>query len=196
MAQEVPDARLLDQMIQRYPGLASELTEYAVVLALDALRTAEPEPVGDPKTMSPAINRAFKHFQDRLQAANKHRRPGPRPETDIRLADPPNPFQGLQRNEFRALAERLHANTVFVCKLRDRQIDPDTIPLNFQQRVADELEIPLAAVQAHFAARPAMQRGQYFKADSKPAAGSQQSFEDAVRNSGLSDDQQRSLLKS
>jgi hypothetical protein len=198
-AQDVPDARLLDEVVRRYPQLGGELTEFAVALALDALRERRAlatEPASDPDAVSPAVNRAVRHFKDRLLQAG---RAGPPPQArnspDARVAEPPNPFQALDRSEFRALAERLNANAVFVCKLRDRQIDPDTIPLAFQRRVAQELDMPLEAVQAHFAARQAIQAGQFFKADGKPVVGARQSFEEAVRSSALTETQQKALLE-
>lgn len=201
MAQDVPDARLLDEVVRRYPELGDELTEVAVALALDAQRERHTsEPAIDPKHLSPAVRRSLQHFQDRLrglagnpQMPRHAARLGTPPSAST---DPPNPFARLPRSGFRALAERLNANTVFVCKLRDRQIDPDTIPLDFQRRVARELDMPLEALQAHFAARPSMGSGQYFKSDGKPKIGERQSFEEAVRNSDLGEAQQRSLLKS
>lgn len=197
MAQDVPDARLLDEMVRRYPDYGDELTELAVALALDAQRERHtPEPAIDPKRLSPAVRRSLKHFQDRLRALEPQSTPRPAAAgTGIHIASAPNPFSRLDRSAFRALAERLNANTVFVCKLRDRQIDPDTIPAGFQRRVAKELDIPLEAMQAHFAARPSMQAGQYFKADGKPHSGGRQSFEEAVKSSDLTQAQQRSLLK-
>lgn len=203
MAQDIPDARLLDEVVRRYPEFGDELTEFAVALALDAQRARHTnEPALDPKTISPAVRRSLQHFQDRLggfpdKIAPQHEAPGSdRPHrSPVSSADPPNPFQCLDRSGFRALAERLNANAVFVCKLRDRQIDPDTLPLSFQRRVAKELDITLSAIQAHFAARPTLQAGQYFKADGKPHVGARQSFEEAVRSSNLTEAQQRALLK-
>jgi hypothetical protein len=51
-------------------------------------------------------------------------------------------------------------------------------------------------VVAHFAldGGAPMATRQFFKADAKPAATTQQSFEEAVRNSGLTDEQQQHLL--
>ena len=94
-------------------------------------------------------------------------------------ADAPNPFSALPRQEFRALAERLNANAVFVGKLRDRLIDPRTMTPGFQRRVAEELRAPLDVVVAHFAASQSAPR-QFFKAESKPSTGRQQTFEEAV----------------
>jgi hypothetical protein len=197
MAQEVPDARLLDEIVRRYPDLGGVLTESAIVLALDALRgrTDEAGSVGDPRTVSPTVRDTMKRFQTRLSTLPKAGLQGRgRKQGGIRTADSPNPFEALDRKDFRALAERLNTNSVFVCKLRDRQIDPDTIPPAFQRRVAEELDVPLELLQAHFAGRQLIHAGQRFKAEGRPVLGARQSFEEAVRNSDLTADQQRALL--
>ena len=37
-AQEIPDARLLDDLVRQHPQYGAELTEFAIALAVDALR--------------------------------------------------------------------------------------------------------------------------------------------------------------
>lgn len=195
IAQDIPDAKLLDDIVRRYPEFGEELTEFAIALAIDALRGERvSEAALDPSVVSPAVSRAISHFQNRLHAVTEGARAAetrPAPAT----ADAPNPFVALPRQEFRALAERLNANAVFVGKLRDRQIDPRTMTLGFQQRVAEELKAPLEAVVAHFAASQSAPARQFFKAESKPSAGGRQTFEEAIRSSGLSEAQQQSLLE-
>ena len=195
--QDVPDAKLLDDVVRRYPEFGEELTEFAIAVAVDALRgervVEDAEGAIDPSAVSPAVSRAMSHFQNRLHAATTGAADTRSSRGDI--ADAPNPFLDLSRNEFRAFATRLNANGVFVGKLRDRQIDPATMTPGFQRRVADELEVPLDVVVAHFAARPTAPAGQFFKAESKPSTGAQQSFEEAVRSSGLNKAQQEFLLE-
>ena len=194
--QDVPDAKLLDDVVLRYPQFGEELTEFAIDIAVDAWRgervLEDAEAEIDPSAVSPAVSRAMSHFQNRLHAmsgaATEARR------TRVDLADAPNPFSGLSRHEYRAFAARLNANAVFVGKLRDRQIDPATMTPGFQRRVADELKAPLDVVVAHFAALQAAPTGQFFKAEGKPSTGAQQSFEAAVRSSGLNEAQQKFLL--
>ena len=65
----------------------------------------------------------------------------------------------------------------------------------FQRRVAEELKAPLEIVFAHFAASQSAPARQFFKAESKPSAGGQQTFEEAVRSCGLTEAQQRALLE-
>jgi hypothetical protein len=206
MAQEIPDPKILDEIVRRYPQLGDELTDFAIALALDALREPhdqEAEAAVNPAAVSAEVGRAMKRFQERLKAQQGRagQRPGaaaaPPPQRrppDTLAADAPNPFASLDRTGFRALAERLNVNSVFVVKLRDRQIDPGTMPTAFQSRVAEELDVPLELLQAHFAARQSIHAGSRFKADGKPQLGAQQSFEEAVRNSGLTPDQQQALL--
>lgn len=193
-AQEIPDARLLDDLVRQHPQYGAELTEFAIALAVDALRgdhaVEAAEAAIDPTIVSPAVSRAMSHFQNRLHAVTI----GGQKAVSEPATVPPNPFSGLSRGEFRGLATRLNANAVFVSKLRDRQIDPDTIRPGFRTRVADELKAPLDVVVAHFAARQPMPTGQFFKADGKPTTGAQQSFDEAVKNSGLTPEQQAYLL--
>ena len=199
IAQDVPDAKLLDDIVRQYPQYGDELTEFAIAIAVDTLagdRAIEAaEAAIDPSVVSPAVSRAMSHFQNRLHAVTTGTGATQAMATSAKVADAPNPFLGLPRSEFRALAERLNANTVFIGKLRDRQIDSNTMALSFQKRVADELRAPLEVVVAHFAARQTAPAGQFYKAEGKPSTGAQQTFEEAVRSSGLSEAQQRSLLE-
>ncbi len=197
MAQRIPDAELLDDIIRRYPAYPNELTEFAIELALDALRgdaAAEAtEAALNPVQVSPAVSRAMSRFHNRLHtirtetAAREPARPA---------VAPSNPFAALSRDDFRGFARRLGANSVFVAKLRDRQIASDTMSDGFRQRVADDLRAPLDVVVAHFgmSGGAPMATRQFFKADAKPGHAGQQSFEEAVRSSGLTDEQQRHLL--
>lgn len=195
--QDVPDAKLLDDVVRRYPEFGEELTEFAIAIAVDALRgdrvVEDAKGAVDPSTVSPAVSRAMSHFQNRLHAVTAGGAKAANTGADV--GDAPNPFVGLTRNEFRAFASRLNANVVFVGKLRDRQIELSTMTLGFQRRVADELNAPLDLVVAHFDARQTAPAGQFFKAVSKPVAGTKQSFAVAVRTSGLSEAQQEYLLE-
>lgn len=72
MAQCVPDAELLDDVVRRYPVYAKELTEFAIELALDVLRgdiAADlAEAALNPAQVSPAVSRAMSRFHNRLHA--------------------------------------------------------------------------------------------------------------------------------
>jgi hypothetical protein len=139
---------------------------------------------------TPSVSRAMSRFHNRLDAVRK--------ETAAKVADAAraveNPFMRLTRSEIRALAQRLHANTVFIMKLRDRLITGDTMTEGFLRRIADELGVLLENIVAHFAAPAYIQSRAHFKAETKPEAGQKQTFEEAVRSCGLTPAQQNSLL--
>jgi hypothetical protein len=195
MAKRVPDAQALDDVVRRFPEHAEELTAFAIDLALDALRGEEEAEAGeqtiDPDAVSPAVSRALSRFQNRLHNVSAAAQP-----TEDARATVDNPFAALSREEFRDLAARMGANVVFLNKIRDRQIDPDTMTDGFRRHVSEQARAPLGVVVAHCAAAPS--RGaaarQLYKADEQPDASAQQSFADAVRSSGLTTEQQERLL--
>jgi hypothetical protein len=194
LSRPIPDAELLDAFIRRYPEYAAEITDFAIEVAVDAALGDEDAIVQAVEpTVSPVVSRAMSRFQNHLFAARRVRL-----ATPAREPTPPsvteNPFAVLDRTAFRRLAARLNANTVFVAKLRDRQIDPDTMTTGFRKRVAEELGVPLDVTVAHFAAQAEGQAPQFYKAEQKPVAIPRQSFEDAVRSSGLTVEQQRYLM--
>ena len=196
------DADVLDRFVGRFPEFKLELIERAIELALDALHdealeSTKPEPEIDPASISPAVSRALSRYQNRLHALGGTGQSNARSKSPAgEVSSAVNPFQKLSRGEFRAFAVKLGTNVPFASKLRDRKIDPETMTDGFQQRVAAELDVPASVVAGHFAAE---QRGisagqQYYKAYVKPVAGGLQSFADAVKNSGLTDSQQRNLM--
>jgi hypothetical protein len=190
LAKPVPDAALVDEFVRHYPEYASDLTAYAIELALDAI-AARNEPVDKPSAVTaPSVSRAMSRFHNRLHAVRKAA------DAEAAKAAPAveNPFAKLTRDAIRALAQGLHANTVFVMKLRDRHISLETMTEGFLRRLADELGVRLENIVAHFAAPAYIQSSAQFKAETKPVAGEKQTFEEAVRSCGLTPEQQRSLL--
>jgi hypothetical protein len=188
LAKPAPDAAVLDDLVRRYPQYAAQLTDMAVELALEILADRDEEP--NVSGTSDAVGRAMSRFQNRLYAVKKSRQPAntsTAPETT-------NPFSSLGRAELRGLGSRLGGNTVFAMKLRDRVIDPDSMTDGFRRHVADSMRAPLDVVVAHFAGLSAMAAHAHYKAEQKPAIGRKQSFEEAVRSSGLTPEQQAFLL--
>ena len=198
LAKRVPDAQLLDDFVRRFPQYADSLTEFAIELAMDALR---PEPELDAEAaidlnrVSPDISRVMSRFQNRLYAVRQAAKPTSNPAPLPEVTNAPNPFAELSRAAFRALADRIGANAVFVTKLRDRQIKLETIPSSFLQCLADTLNTPLDLVTAYLAAPSTSTSRQFYKADDKPDDSQQQSFVEAVKSSGLSEAQQHQLLR-
>ena len=189
LAKPSPDAELLDEMVRRFPEHAADLTEFAIALALDRLGGTEDEPFETSSTeISSAISKAMSRFHNRLYAEKKA-------ALSSSEGSVSNPFASMPRNELRAFARAINANLPFVMKLRDRQIREDTISEGFKRRVTEALEVSHDVVIAHFSAPPEVRVDARFKAEGKPEPGAKQTFEEAVRGSGLTSEQQEYLLK-
>jgi hypothetical protein len=193
LAKAVPDAPLLDEFVGRYPQYAAEITDFAIEVAIDAAEGDYSGAEDAGTAVSPAVSRAMSRFQNRLFEVQHGKTAGGTAALAAASAAE-SPFALLDRKAFRGLANRLDVSTLFVAKLRDRQIDPNTMTTGFRKRVANELSVPLDVIVAHFATGPADQVPQFYKAERKPSTAVQQSFEEAVRNSGLTPEQQRHLM--
>jgi len=193
LAMPSPDAGILDEFVRRYPDYTEALTDLAVELALESLADkagAASDHQPPSAALNASVSNAMSRFHNRLYAVQQE-------ETAQRATQAQaavNPFAAFDRDGIRALGLSLNANNVFMMKLRDRQIDAATMTAGFTRRVAEALPASLDVVLAHFAAPAQVGVGLQFKAEQKPEAGQKQSFEDAVRNSGLTEEQQRYLL--
>ena len=194
LAKSVPDAELLDEYVRSYPEYAAALTDFAVEMIIDgAGGDVDTEPKEIDQAISPVVSRAMSRFQNHLFAV-KQGGTTRAERISVQSQVGANPFAALDRTAFRELAASLHANTVFVAKLRDCEIDAATMTDGFQRRVAEELKVPIDVVCAHFAGGPKVQGAQFHKSEVKPKATAKQSFKEAVRDSGLNEEQQRYLV--
>jgi len=177
-----------------YPEYAAPITDLAVSIVLDAARGNDDEAESDAvPSVSQAVSLAMSRFQNRLYEV---RRTKPAVQAVVSSTPGPieNPFSTLDRTAFRALATRMHCNTVFLGMLRDREIDPNTIPGGFTRQLGEEMSVPPELLAAHFAAEQTLLHRQSYKADEKPRVGAKVSFDEAVRSCGLSEEQQAYLL--
>jgi hypothetical protein len=200
---EMPDAALLDEMIRLYPDFSEELTEFAIDLAIDrcANRMREEEAIpsaADLQNVSPSVNRALSRFQNCLHAVQTTAVSDSVIKTlhgVSQAREAVNPFAHLSRDQYRDIAKNLNVNTVFISKFRDRQVVPGSIPAEFQRKLAAEIDVPIDLLIAHLSAPQGAPQRQLYKADRKPTNETQQSFEEAVRGSGLGEEQQKALLE-
>lgn len=196
LAKAVPDAELLDEFARRYPQHADALTEFAIELAIDSLmhQSDEEDVPADADAISDVVSRVMSQFENQLYERRQAR--AATPPARAATASAENPFATLDRQGFRALASRLDINSAFLSKLRDRTIEPISIPKTYCRYLAEEMDEETEAMAAHlYAPQESVAAGrQLYKAEGKPAATARQSFEEAVKTSGLSEEQQRRLL--
>jgi hypothetical protein len=177
VSSEAPTAAVIDDLVRRHPEHADEIRAVAVDLVLEAARghladeDADPEPA-----TSPLVAKAMASFRAALgeEAAS--------------------PFADLDRAGFRALVGRLNASSAFLLKVRDRVIDAGTMTEGFRRKLSAEMSVPVELLTGYLAGPPALAAGVHYKADERPTAGATQTFEEAVRSSGLTPEQQAYLL--
>ena len=195
---EYPDANLLEQVIRQYPDYADALTEFAIELAIDTLTPDYHNDQGDDQeTIAPAVSRVMSRFENALfqQEVETTSTVPFEVKSEATVVVPENPFLDLKRSDLRQYANRIGANTLFVAKLRDREIDETTYSPGFIEHVAEKLPVDTSVMAAHLAAQStASAPGLFHKNEEKPFAAPKQSFEDAVRSCMLSADQQSFLL--
>ena len=187
-AGRAPTATDLDELIRDYPKYADDLVEIIVELATEALVGDKDDDVVVDETTSPAVSRAMSRFNNRLHEVKN------RNETQKAAAGTKNIFLSYNRADLETLAKALNANSLFVIKLRDRVIDPSTITIGFRQLLAEKCKATLDEVIAHLSGPRIAQAASFYKANQKPQVAGQQTFEEAVRQSGLTQPQQNYLL--
>ena len=171
LAKAVPDAELLDEFARRYPQHADALTEFAIELAIDSLmhRSDEEDVPADADAISSVVSRVMSQFENQLYERRQER--AATPPARAATASVENPFATLDRQGFRALASRLDVNNAFLSKLRDRTIEPISIPKAYCRHLAEEMDEDPEAMSAHlYAPQESVAVGrQLYKADGKPA---------------------------
>ncbi len=189
-----PDPDTLDALVRRLPKYAQELTDFAIDLAIVGMADEdETFIISNDQALDAEAASALSVFQNALfNARNVAASAAVEAAGDIRAVE--NPFAGLGREDMKAVIADLKANAVFIMKLRDRTIFADTLTDGFMRRVGEILGKSLKQMAIHFqAAQTVAPLRQSFKADDKPVVGAKQTFEEALQNSGLTEEQQAYL---
>lgn len=193
-----PDAQRLDDFARHYPGYADALTSLAIELALEHVRSEEDEGALESQTLdaksTAILERAMSRFENRLYAVRTAETSTVAPHSINRPTSPRDPFASRSSEEMQIIILKLGASPVFVMRLRDRGIDADTMTPGFIHCVAEALGESEVIMRTHFAAPGQVHSRTLFKSDVTPAAGRKLTFEEAVRTSGLTPEQQARLL--
>jgi hypothetical protein len=188
-----PDPQRLDEFVRSHPDFADALTTLALELAIE--RTAESE-IAASSELDPqaevVLAKTMSHFQNRLYAI-RSAQSSARPESAAR--QPRDLFSTRNREQMQALGTTLQVSQLFLRRLRDCEIRLDTMPPGFIREVAEAIQEPEVDVSGYFArSSPQLSRLELYKSSVKPTVGRQLTFEEAVRRSGLTSEQQARLL--
>jgi hypothetical protein len=173
----VTDERLA-AFVGRHPELAEELAELASELK-QMEETPWPHVVVDQGSGAKALG-LFAEIEASL-VKERHR-----PSV--------NPFESLKPPDFRRIATALGANTLFVLRLKDRLIRIEDFTAGLLNEIARAVGTSVELMREHLSGEPHLAAGRMFKADTKPGPVERQSLQQALDDSGLSEDQKRRLL--
>lgn len=179
-AEANPNADTLSRYIERYPEFRESLIDLSIELftapSFDEL-PADMEPNDKAK-------RAWSTFQSKLPPSD------PAAATSQVIG---NPLANLSDQRFRKLANQLNVTRLLLSRLRDCTIHVATIPQRFLLNLSEALAVTVGELQSALDAPPTISSGQRYKAAGKPSAGDKLSFEEAITQSGLSEEQQTAL---
>lgn len=192
LATDRPSAAQLEEFVRRYPEYATELTDFAIELVIDFDRKTDV--TFDVERVSPVVSRALSKYQNALHARMSKSVVDQTADASSKAACE-NPFASLDRQSFRTLAHELNVSLAFLCKVRDCLIDPATMTEGFRRYLAEKMGLAMDQLTNFVLGRGPKLATQFYKADQKPEAQPQQSFEAAVRNSGLTQEQRDFLLR-
>jgi hypothetical protein len=194
-----PDAEQLDDYVRRYPGHADALMALAIELVLEqASENAEATVVkadeADAETDA-MLSRAMSLFQNRLFEVQKSQNAAVTEHRTQRPAAASRDLFGQRSTAYmKMLCEKLDVSGLFLKRLRDREILAETIPLAFIRLMAQVMEEIEAEVASYFARSPQIAKHVHFMSEVTPAVQGQITFEQAVRTSAMTSEQQTRLL--
>ncbi|MFM0527345.1 hypothetical protein PQR11_20490 [Paraburkholderia strydomiana] len=102
------------------------------------------------------------------------------PETSV---DEMNPFSDIERPAYRKLAHELGINTMFLNRIRDREVSLADFPSVFLERLAGALRVTIVVLRRYLSLPPTPAVGGMFRSNSKPVVVAEAtSFEAVARN--------------
>lgn len=190
-ADSAPNPAILDTYCRKYPQYARDLTDYAVQWLIEEVidATAVSGDIEKPAS-STLVSRAISRFHDRVSGRVKSAETAQEPSHNIYSS-----FGGLSVARKREICNTLGINTPLLAKFQNRLIDPDTIPRGFLNKFAEIIGSAVNDFETYLQLPPVMHRQVDFKAERKPSVDMRKDiFEEAVRNSSLSEQQKQTLL--
>ena len=175
------DSETLGYYLNTYPQYHDLLIDISIELL--ALPTQDEVPTE--KNISTSVERSWEKFNSLLSASSF---------TSSTINPMENPLEALDNQSFRSLANKLNMTPLFLTRLRDRTIDVSTLPEQLINEIAKALDVGAKFMSEVLNKPPSISMGTSFKADQKPVADQKISFEKAIENSHLSEDQ-KSVLR-
>jgi len=172
------DRQTLERYIRQYPELADDLIDLS-----SELRVTESRGVSNTHvTSDPGCEDAWKEF---LAS-------GPKP---ARAGKAANPFASFRGQAWAALAAASKMPRTILAPLRDRLVEPSSIPDHLIQRLARATDSTYETVRRYLAEPPAIIGTAQFRPDNDPPRLTRVMFEKLLEDSELTDQQREDLRR-
>ncbi|MDR5765833.1 MULTISPECIES: hypothetical protein [unclassified Caballeronia] len=172
----LPTPAQLQRYIELFPHFKAELIEFAASLVEDEFHGE----VVETEASEAAAQIAVSRFHNLRYEYAKRGLP-------VSSAKAENPISRLSKTEFGQFVAKLQLPKAVVVKLRDRQIQFETIPARLIDALASCLEVAKEGVVAHLMARPQMARLTTSSLNNgTPRETKQETFEEALASAHLS----------
>jgi hypothetical protein len=166
-----PGRSTLERYLRLYPEYAGELIDLSRELSREACEDAPPLSAAD----QALIDAAWSQHAKAVPAA---------------AADP---FAVLTVDDWRAVAQRLDVPRQVVTALRERRVSLVSIPRRFLAMLAEAMRSPVAQLESSWGSAQ-LAGARSYKADGKPVAGEQVTFEQVLIDAGVSAERRAQLL--
>lgn len=176
-AEPLHDRATLEAYVAQFPEHAEALADLHSELMLLPYR----QEAASSSTYDAAIDRAWSLFQTGSILETKS-------DATVRGL-----LAVLDPGAFLAIASAIDVNPLFLSRIRDRAVAFATIPAAFVERLAVALKVAVGDMAKELQQPPMVHAGQRFKSTQKPEAAAQISFDDAIRISHLTPEQQAKL---
>jgi len=167
-----PDRSTLERYLRLYPEYAAELVDLSHELSREPSEDDAPLSAAD----QALIDAAWSQHAKALPAAGS------------------DPFAALTADDWRAVARQLDVPRQVITALRERRVSLLSIPQRFLNKLAEAMRCSLTQLQMSWGAAP-LTAARSYKADGKPSAGEQVTFEKVLIDAGVSDERRAELLR-
>lgn len=165
----------LDRYLKKYPQFSNELIDLSSELRLDvSRRTTTAEPINDP-----GCEGAWTTFASVAPNVSA-------------LA---NPFANFRGQAFVTLCSSLRLPRSIVVALRDRLVEPASIPVLLVEAISRLSDATSEAVQQYLSQQPTTMTTMEFKANRKPVEIKQTTFQKLVDSTELSEDERAAVME-
>ncbi|UWU19541.1 hypothetical protein N2599_36505 (plasmid) [Rhizobium sullae] len=165
------DRSTLERYLRLYPEYAVELVDLSRELSRETSEDDAPLSAVDQEL----IDAAWSQHANALPTAGS------------------DPFAALTADDWRAVARKLDVPRQVITALRERRVSLLSIPNRFLGKLAEAMRCSLSQLQMSWGTAP-LSAARSYKADGKPSAGEQVSFERVLIDAGVSDEKRAELL--